>query len=86
MLSENTSLLDHSTHPRAFVMTRFGVSEFAKTEPVNIFLAKHPSSIYTREKVELRVLFKIIKGAVLPLGTVWVLDVETCKMKRKIVF
>ena len=37
LLSENTSLLDCSTHPRALVLTRTGVSEAdAETEPASV--------------------------------------------------
>lgn len=54
-------------------------------ELASLYLANHPFSIYTRQKAELWLLFKIIKGVALPLCPVWALDVETRKMKRKFV-
>lgn len=93
LLSENTSLLDCSTHPRGScydknwcVWVCVELRRPYPRQPASAYLAKHPFSIYTRKKVELWVLFKIIKGVALPLCPVWARDVETRKMKRKIVF
>lgn len=94
VLSENTRLLDCSTHPRALVMTRTGVSVYVRScvgqsqDRASERILSKTSFQYLHKggkKNECRVLFKIIKGAVLPLCPVWTLDVETRKMKGKIV-
>lgn len=59
-----------AAHPRALVMTSSKSERSVGVAAKSQRLAKYPSSVDTRENVELWVLLKIIKGAVRPLGPV----------------